>query len=95
MDREQAGNDRMISVREAELDEIVDRAAERGADRALQKVGLENGEAARDLSELRGLAKSLREARSTAGQTIVRILTILIIGGIITAVGLKSKLLGL
>jgi len=95
MDRETAGDDRMINVPERELNEILDRAAERGADRSLKKLGLENGEAARDLSELRGLAKFLRNSRSTFSQTIVRVLTWLCIGGVLAAIGFKTGFMGL
>ena len=50
-------------------------SAERGAERCLSHLGLENGHAARDIRELRDLLEAWREARHTAWQTIIKVAT--------------------
>ena len=48
----------MLLFRKEDFDDLLDRAAERGAERVLAHLGLENGHAARDIRELRGLIES-------------------------------------
>ncbi len=55
-----------ITLRPEDLDDLLTRAAERGAERCLAHLGLENGHAARDIRELRDLLEAWREARHTA-----------------------------
>ena len=45
----------MLLLRREDFDELLDRAAERGAERVLAHLGLENGSAAKDIRELRDL----------------------------------------
>ena len=59
----------MLLFRKEDFDDLLDRAAERGAERVLAHLGLENGHAARDIRELRGLIEAWRDARRTAWQT--------------------------
>ncbi len=49
----------MILLRREDFDELLDRAAERGAERCLAHLGLENGSAAKDIRELRDLLRSV------------------------------------
>jgi hypothetical protein len=58
---------------EHSLRDVVERAAEAGARRALEQLGLHDANAASDVRELRGLLQSCRDARSTMWQTIVRL----------------------
>ncbi len=51
-----------ITLRPEDLDDLLTRAAERGAERCLAHLGLENGHAARDIRELRDLLEAWREA---------------------------------
>jgi hypothetical protein len=58
----------------------------KGAKRALAALGLENGHAAKDIRDLRGLIEAWRQARQTAWQTLIKLLTTgilvaLIVGG--------------
>ena len=53
----------MLLLRKEDFDDLLDRAAERGAERCLAHLGLENGHAARDIRELRDLLEAWREAR--------------------------------
>ncbi len=56
----------MLLLRKEDFDDLLDRAAERGAERCLAHLGLENGHAARDIRELRDLLEAWRDARRTA-----------------------------
>jgi len=58
-------NHRFINLHEEDFEVLLDRAAERGAKRALKDVGLEEPDAAQDLRELRHLLSALRLARTT------------------------------
>ncbi|NDD12417.1 MAG: hypothetical protein EB072_07175 [Betaproteobacteria bacterium] len=50
------------------LNELLTQAAQRGAERALAQLGLENGSAARDIRDLRSLIDAWR---SQAGRTVM------------------------
>ena len=63
----------MLLFRKEDFDDLLDRAAERGAEHCLAHLGLENGHAARDIRELRGLIEAWRDARRTAWQTAVKV----------------------
>ena len=67
-------------------------AAEEGARRALADMGLENGQARRDIDELRGLAKSLRTVRTTAFTTVTRVFTLAVIGLLLAGLAVKTNL---
>lgn len=73
----------MLLLRREDFDDLLDRAAERGAERALAHLGLENGHAAKDIRELRDLLQAWRDARRTAWQTAVKVVTT----GILAAAG--------
>jgi len=98
MDREEAGDDRMIHIRQSELDSLLEQAAERGSERGcdkmMQKLGLSNGEAAQDIAEMRRLAQSLRSARSTAWQALIRGLMFALLALLAAGLAVKSKVIG-
>ena len=48
----------MLLFLKEDFDDLLDLAAERGAERVLAHLGLENGHAARDIRELRGLIEA-------------------------------------
>jgi len=66
-------------------------AAEEGAKRALADIGLENGEARKDMYELRGLAKSLRTVRNTVFTTATKIVTLAILGLLLAGLAIKTN----
>ena len=84
----------MLLLRKEDFDELLDRAAERGAERVLAHLGLENGHAARDIRELRDLLEAWREARHTAWQTFVRVLTTGLLAALLIGAAIKLKLMG-
>ncbi|MDT9046704.1 DUF6127 family protein, partial [Escherichia coli] len=77
-----------------ELDGLLEQAAERGALRLLAHLGLENGHAARDIHELRGLLDAWRDARKTAWQTTIRVLTTGLLALLIVGAAIKLELMG-
>ncbi len=84
-----------MQVNEKTIAEIIERAAERSADRVAEKLGLNDKDAPEDLRDLRGMLAAWRDMKTTARRTAVRILTTLLIGGFLLFVGIKSKILGL
>lgn len=84
----------MLLLRKEDFDDLLDRAAERGAERCLAHLGLENGHAARDIKELRDLLDAWRDARRTAWQTTIRVVTTAILAVLLVGVAIKLKLMG-
>jgi hypothetical protein len=58
-----------------DLKEILDEAAERGAETALRKIGLHDENAGRDIQEVRSLLESWRDTKKTVQQTVAKIIT--------------------
>ena len=86
--------DAPIILRPEDLDDLLTRAAERGAERCLAHLGLENGHAARDIRELRDLLEAWREARHTAWQAIIKVATTGLLAVILVGAAIKLKLMG-
>ena len=84
----------MLLLRREDFDELLDRSAERGAARCLACLGLENGHAAQDIRELRDLLDAWRDARHTAWQTFVKVLTTGLLAALLVGAAIKLKLLG-
>ena len=84
----------MLLFRKEDFDDLLDRAAERGAERVLAHLGLENGHAARDIRDLRGLIEAWRDARRTAWQTAVKVVTTGILAALLVGAAIKLKLVG-
>ena len=84
----------MPLLRRDEFEDLLDRAAERGATRALANLGLENGHAAADIRDLRGLIDAWREARRTAWQTTVKVVTTGVLAAVLVGVAIKLRLMG-
>ncbi len=84
----------MLLLRKEDFEDLLDRAAERGAERVLAHLGLENGHAARDIRELRDLLDAWRDARRTAWQTVVKIVTTGFLAVLLVGAAIKFKLFG-
>jgi hypothetical protein len=84
----------ILNLRPEDLDELLTRAAERGAERALACLGLENGHAAADIRDLRGLIDAWREARRTAWQTSIKVLTTGVLAALLVGIAIKLRLMG-
>lgn len=86
--------DAAITLRPDDLDDLLTRAAERGAERCLAHLGLENGHAARDIRELRDLLEAWRDARRTAWQTTIKVVTTGALAALLVGAAIKLKLMG-
>lgn len=86
--------DAPLTIPREDFDELLDRAAERGAERCLAHLGLENGHAARDIRELRDLLDAWRDARRTAWQTAVKVATTGLLAALLVGAAIKLKLIG-
>ena len=84
----------LVLMRREDFDELLDGAAERGAERVLAHLGLENGHAAREIRELRDLLEAWRDARRTAWQTTVKMVTTGLLAVILVGAAIKLKLMG-
>jgi len=84
----------LLLLRQEDFDAWLDRAAERGSQRCLAQLGLENGSAARDIRELRDLLDAWRDARHTAWQTLIKTVTTGILAALLVGAAIKLKLLG-
>ena len=89
-----ATSESMVSLPQDDFEALLDRAAERGAERVLAHLGLENGHAARDIRELRDLLWAWRDARRTAWQTTVKVITTGILAALLVGAAIKLKLMG-
>ncbi len=91
---QELGSPQPITLRSEDLDDLLTRAAERGAERCLAHLGLENGHAARDIRELRDLLEAWRDARRTAWQTVIKVATTGILAILLVGAAIKLKLMG-
>ena len=84
----------LLLLRREDFDDLLDRAAERGAERCLAHLGLENGHAAKDIRELRDLLEAWRDARRTAWQTAIKVITTGILAALVLGAAIKLELMG-
>jgi len=85
---------KMVTLPQEEFEEILERAAERGARHALHGVGLDGEDAAHDIRELRNLLDAFNEAKKTAGLTIVKMLVTGLVMALLAGAFVKLKLFG-
>lgn len=64
-----------LTLTASELEELLDRAANKGARLALETLGLHDEAAGNDLKELRSFLTSWRDTKSVIWQTIARVVT--------------------
>ena len=83
-----------VRMPDAEFEELLARAAEEGARRALADAGLDGKEAALDIRDLRSLLDCIRFVRRTAVQTTVHLLTTGILLALLAGIALKLKVFG-
>ena len=67
---------------EAELELLINKAAERGAETALKNIGLSDEMAIHDVHELRGLLDAWRTVKKGVSTTVVHFLTVGILGAL-------------
>jgi hypothetical protein len=81
-----------IHLPHEDFEEMLCRAAERGANRALTNVGLDGPDAANDIRELRSLLSAFQLAKRTALLTTVKITTAFLLLALITGVAIKLRI---
>jgi hypothetical protein len=86
--------DEQLRMSETEFEVLLARAAETGARRALQEVGLDRKGAGEDIRDLRSLLAGFRMAKRTAVQTAVRIITAGILIALVAGIAIKLKIFG-
>lgn len=79
-----------VSYEPEDIEDMLERAAERGARRALKDVGLADDEAIHDMHELRDLLESWRSVKKTVGQTVLKFITVAILGAIAAIIGMSN-----
>lgn len=84
----------MLLLRREDFDELLNGAAERGADRVLARLGLDSSHAVRDIDELRALLDAWRDARRTAWRTMVKVLTTGVLAALLVGAAIKLRLMG-
>lgn len=83
-----------VRMPDIEFEELLARAAEEGAKRALADVGLDGKEAALDIRDLRALLDAIRFVRRTAVQSAVQLITTGLILALLAGIALKMKVFG-
>jgi hypothetical protein len=83
-----------VTMPQTDFEQMLERAAERGARHALHGVGLDGEDAAHDIRELRNLLDAFNEAKKTAGLTIIKMVVTGLVMAILTGTLIKLKLFG-
>jgi len=65
-----------IKLSPEEIEDMLDRAARRGAKEALRSIGLLDDDAQRDITEMRSLLEAWRDTRKSVWSTIVKLATV-------------------
>lgn len=84
----------LIALRPDDLEALLDRAAEKGASKALHSMGLQDDDAPGDLRDLRQLLDTIRRTKDSALKSVVSFIsklfiTALILGALVLAGGDK------
>jgi len=74
-----------------ELRKALDDAAERGAKLALQRIGLADEQAGKDVHDLRDLIDGWRSVKSTVSQTVTRTITMIVLGAVAAGLFMNIK----
>jgi 2-iminoacetate synthase ThiH len=65
-----------IKLSPEEIEEMLDRAARRGAKEALRSIGLLDDDAHKDITEMRSLLEAWRDTRKSIWSTVVKLVTV-------------------
>ena len=79
-------NDAPLPQSSQELEELMERAAQRGATEALRRVGLHDEDAGKDISDLRTVLEHWREIKRATLKTVATWIT----GGILALLALGA-----
>jgi 2-keto-3-deoxy-L-rhamnonate aldolase RhmA len=81
-----------MTLPQSDFEALLERAAEKGARRALADVGLDGEHAAEDVRDLRSLLAALRLVRTTAIQTAVRMIVTGLLLILVAGLAIRLKL---
>jgi hypothetical protein len=84
-------HDKIEGITKDELIAMIAKGAEDGALKALGRVGLHDENAVHDVKELRNLLDSWRQTKRTVRSTVIKTLTVAILGFLMGASYLKLK----
>ncbi len=77
----------IVSLPREVLDAMLDAAAERGAERALAKIGLDDEHAGRDVRGLRALMSGYRVVRNGFLAQVGKALAVIVLGALVLLAG--------
>jgi hypothetical protein len=83
------------SISDTQLDRIIEQSSQRGATIALNSLGLSDGDAAKDMAELRELLSAWRDAKSTARKAVIGWFVKMILALLLIGLAVKLGLYGL
>lgn len=72
-------NEKPTNLTRSELEDLLESAAERGAKKALESVGLHDEEASNDIRDMRGLLESYRTVKTSVLTTIGKAVAVAIL----------------
>ena len=75
-----------VQLTTEELEDMLDRAARRGAKEALRSIGLLDDAAHKDITEMRSLIEAWRDTRKSIWATITKLVTVAVLTFIAGAV---------
>ena len=75
-----------VKLSPEELEDMLDRAARRGAKEALRSIGLLDDAAHKDITEMRSLIEAWRDTRKSIWSTITKLVTVAVLTFIAGAV---------
>ena len=75
-----------VKLSPEELEDMLDRAARRGAEEALRSIGLLDDDAHKDITEMRSLIEAWRDTRKSIWSTITKLVTVAVLTFIAGAV---------
>ena len=78
-----------INLTPEELEDMIDRAARRGAKEALRSLGLQDEDAHKDIHEMRTLLEAYRDTKKSIWSTAVRITTVALLSFIAASVWMQ------
>jgi len=81
----------VVELTPDQLEDMLDRAAKKGASEALRELGLQDEDAASDIKEMRGLLDAWRLTKRSVWSTTVKMGTVAILTFIATAVWMTLK----
>lgn len=84
----------LMTLSESEVEALLNRAAEKGAQKALSDVGLDGDCAESDIRDLRTLLRSINLAKRTAWQTFIRLVTAGVLAAMMAGIAIKLKIFG-